>query len=165
MYRRSILTLPLGLLTVGCASTGPRFNGLQPPTAGNARVYILRPSKMFQQGSYVGVRIGDTLMATLKNGTFCSLDLAPTSHQVEFSVDGNPLCLDCKGKGPTFLNTTIGPLSSGKTSFLGLNLFAPTSQFINASGTPIFLSSLAGTLIPLQEDVALPELRELNLAI
>jgi hypothetical protein len=159
IHKRLILSITL--LLVGCVGAGPRFESVLQPQAEHAKVYIYRQPKMFQQGSFVGVRVDGELVATLKNGTYCALDFDDKSHEIEFSVDGNPICLTCKGKGPTILKTKAGNHTVGSTVFYKLDIFAPTSSYVGNT----FLYSVAADLIPTQQDLALKELKELSLAI
>lgn len=49
--RRQLLYLASAPLLYGCVTTGPLFNGIQPPAAGRAIVYVYRPYAM--AGSWV----------------------------------------------------------------------------------------------------------------
>ena len=164
MQKRNLLLLPFLLFLFSCISTGPRFQSLAKPLPEHTKVYIYRQSSMFQQGSFVGVRVDGNLVATIKNGTYCALDLDEKAHEVEFSIDGNPICITCKGKGPTILKTTIASNPIGSTVFYKLKLYAPSNKFIS-SPTPVFLYSVAANLEPTEENQAIQDLQDLSLAI
>jgi hypothetical protein len=164
MQKRNLILLPFLFVLISCISTGPRFQALEKPQSEQTKVYIYRQSNMFQQGSFVGVRLDGNLVATLKNGTYCALDLDDKAHEVEFSIDGNPICITCKGKGPTILKTNIASHPIGSTVFYKLRLYAPSSEFISSS-TPIFLYSVAANLESIQESQAVQDLQDAYLAV
>jgi len=139
----------------GCAATGKNFSTLEPLSSSEATVYIYRPSKFFQGGTWPTVFIDGEERFTLKNEGYVFIDLSPGEHEIKI------------GKSHFFANWMFSDVNrklnveSNKRYYLRLDL---NFENIHSIGNAMSISGSI-RLVDVPEQQALPDLKSLKLSM
>ncbi|WP_164718210.1 DUF2846 domain-containing protein [Colwellia sp. Arc7-635] len=140
------------LIFSGCSASGERFNGFENTALNKSSLYIYRPSKFFQGGTWPTVFIDGQEKFSLKNSGYVFSQLEPGEHEIKI---GSTSFLD-----NWIFGDVVGNIDTekGKTYYLRFDI-----EFQDASsmGTVMSFSGAAG-LIEVNKAQAESDLKILN---
>jgi hypothetical protein len=140
------------LILSGCSASGDRFKGFEEVAADKSSLYIYRPSKYFQGGTWPTVFIDGEEKFLLKNAGFVFTQLEPGQHEIKI---GATSFLDHWIFGRVVGNIDF---EKGKTYYLKFDI-----EFVNASSIGTVISSSGSvSLIKVNKEQAKLDLRKLN---
>ena len=149
---RVLLLIIFTIILGGCSASGERFKGFKDVAENKSALYIYRPSKFFQGGTWPTIFIDGHEKFSLKNSGFILTELNPGHHRIKI---GATSFLDNWTFGDVIGNVN---LEEGKTYYLRFDI-----EFENATsmGTVMSFSGSAG-LIKVNEEQAKIDLEKLN---
>jgi len=144
-----VLLLLLGVLLASCSASGPRFAGLETPPAGQALLYVYRPSAFCGSAIDFSLLVDDRYILPLERGSFTYLPVRQGEHEVKF--------LFPRPKGGFHIPdvSVLVPAQLGAVNFARLTLECQTKFLL-----PV---KFVGHLELVQQNQALQELATLNL--
>jgi hypothetical protein len=140
------------LLFSGCSASGDRFKGFENTAVNKSSLYIYRPSKFFQGGTWPTIFIDGKEKFSLKNSGYVLTHLEPGAHEIKI---GSTLFLDNWIFGDVIGNIDM---EKGKTYYLRFDI---EFQDATSMGTVMSFSGAAG-LIEVNKEQAANDLKVLN---
>ena len=140
------------VLISGCAASGDRFSGLVAEQQETSIIYIYRPSKFFQGGTWPTVFIDGEERFTLKNSGYIYLSLPEGNHKIRI---GSSSILSNWAAEDLEFNLYV---KNGQQSFYRFDL-----EFGGVSGAGSYMS-ISGSvgLTKVDKETAIKEIELLN---
>ncbi len=122
----------ISIIFLGCASTGPKFSGFETLEDEEARIYVMRPWRLYRGAATLDVLNNDSVVGDLPNGSYIPVNVTPGNGTITISASAAAKFIGWMHE-PFSVDYEIKPM---EVKFIILD--SPMEYFIPTGGAFVF---------------------------